>query len=201
MKWIEWRVCSAIRSHSEALLLGYLCQSLRILRIALILRTDRQSYPSNLAAMTNLAYPAYIPQDEDAQLSRESSRILAPHINSAARHIKIIEPDGTEQSALIPAAAYRLLVDVLTQMAQGNAVTLIPIHAELTTQEAADLLNVSRPYLIKQIEAGAIPYHKIGRHRRIRFEDLMAYKQQADATRSQALDELVAASQALGLYD
>lgn len=156
---------------------------------------------SNLAAMTNLAYPAYIPQDEDAQLSRESSRILAPHINSAARHIKIIEPDGTEQSALIPAAAYRLLVDVLTQMAQGNAVTLIPIHAELTTQEAADLLNVSRPYLIKQIEAGAIPYHKIGRHRRIRFEDLMAYKQQVDAARSQALDELVAESQALGLYD
>lgn len=151
--------------------------------------------------MSNLAYPAYIPQDNDALLSQESSRILAPLIDSTARQIKIIEPDGTEQSALIPAAAYRLLVDVLTQMAQGNAVTLIPIHAELTTQAAADLLNVSRPYLIKQIEAGAIPYHKIGRHRRIRFDDLMVYKEQVDVARSQALDELVAESQALGLYD
>jgi excisionase family DNA binding protein len=144
--------------------------------------------------MTNLAYPAYIPQDDDAQLSQESSRILAPLINTTAHQIKIMQPDGSEQSALIPAAAYRLLVDVLTQMAQGNAVTLIPIHAELTTQEAADLLNVSRPYLIKQIEAGAIPHHKVGRHRRIHFTDLMAYKEAIDAARSQALDELVAAS-------
>ena len=102
---------------------------------------------------------------------------------------------------VIPTAAYRLLVDVLTQMSQGNAVTLIPIHAELTTQEAADLLNVSRPYLIKQIEAGEIPHHKIGRHRRIRFNDLIAYKERVDADRAQAIDDLVAQTEALGLYD
>jgi excisionase family DNA binding protein len=99
-----------------------------------------------------------------------------------------------------PTAAYRLLVDVLTQMSQGNAVTLIPIHAELTTQEAADLLNVSRPYLIKQIEAGKIPHHKIGRHRRIRFNDLIAYKERVDADRAQAIDELIAQTEAAGLY-
>jgi excisionase family DNA binding protein len=132
--------------------------------------------------------------------TKESSRILTPLLSSVAPHLKIIEQDGTEQTVVIP-AAYRLLVDALTQISQGNAVTLIPIHAELTTQEAADLLNVSRPYLIKQIEAGDIPHHKIGRHRRIRFDDLMAYKDRMDIARSQALDELVAQSEAMGLYD
>jgi excisionase family DNA binding protein len=77
---------------------------------------------------------------------------------------------------------------------------IIPIHVELTTQEAADLLNVSRPYLIKQIEAGEIPHHKIGRHRRIRFNDLIAYKTRVDADRAQAIDELVAQTEVLGLY-
>jgi excisionase family DNA binding protein len=143
--------------------------------------------------MSSLAFPAYIPKDDDAKLSQASHSILAPHLNNSAPQIKIIEPDGTEQTVAIPTAAYRLLVDVLTQMAQGNAVTLIPIHAELTTQEAADLLNVSRPYLI--------PHHKIGRHRRIRFDDLMSYKERVDRVRSQALDELVAQTEALGLYD
>lgn len=144
---------------------------------------------------------AYIPKGNDAQLSKESSRILAPLINSGMPHLKIVEPDGTEQTVAIPGPAYRLLVDVLTQMSQGNAVTLIPIHAELTTQEAADLLNVSRPYLIKQIEAGDIPCHKVGRHRRIRFDDLMAYKERMDADSAQALDELVSQSEAMGFYD
>jgi excisionase family DNA binding protein len=77
----------------------------------------------------------------------------------------------------------------------------IPIHAELTTQEAACLLNVSRPYLIKQIELGKIPHHKIGKHRRINFNDLMVYKDRIDLTTVQGLDEMVAISQELVLYD
>jgi excisionase family DNA binding protein len=89
----------------------------------------------------------------------------------------------------------------LTQIAQGNAVSFIPIHAELTTQEAADLLNVSRPFLIKQIELGKIPHHKVGKHRQIQFNDLMVYKDQIDLATSQSLDEMVAISQELGLYD
>jgi excisionase family DNA binding protein len=151
--------------------------------------------------MTSLTFPAYIPQDDDVQLSQASGRILATAIHRTAPQLKLIEPDGTEQTVILPKAAYRLLIDVLTQMSQGNAVTLIPIHAELTTQEAADLLNVSRPYLIKQLEAGNIPHHKVGRHRRIRFTDLINYKAQIDTDRSQALDELVAQTEALGLYD
>lgn len=145
-----------------------------------------------------------IPTEFEAQLSQKSSRILASHIppHSSTLQLKIVEDDGSEQEATIPAAAFHLLLEILSQMAQGNAVTLIPIHAELTTQEAADVLNVSRPFIIKLIEADEIPCRKVGRHRRIRFEDLMNYEQQLDNQRMQALDELVAQAQKLHLgYD
>jgi excisionase family DNA binding protein len=151
--------------------------------------------------MVALTQSPYIPTEDDTRLSKESSRILAAHISSNVQHLKIIEEDGSEQDATIPAAAYRLFVDILTQMSQGNAVTIIPIHAELTTQEAADLINVSRPFLIKQIESGEIPHHKVGRHPRVRFADLMAYKKNIDTARSKVLDELVEESQRLGFYD
>ena len=151
--------------------------------------------------MGNLNYPAYIPSKDDTKLSQESSRILTTYLSPNVHQIEIVEADGNKHSATIPAPAYRLLVDALTQMAQGNAVSLIPIHAELTTQEAADLLNVSRPYLIKQIELGEIPYHKIGKHRRINFNDLMVYKDRIDLATAQGLDEMGAISQELGLYD
>ena len=151
--------------------------------------------------MGNLNYPAYIPSDDDTKLSQESSRILTTYLSPNVHQIEIVAADGNKHPATIPAAAYRLLVDALTQMAQGNAVSLIPIHTELTTQEAADLLNVSRPYLIKQIELGEIPHHKVGTHRRIHFNDLMVYKDRIDLATAQGLDEMVAISQALGLYE
>jgi excisionase family DNA binding protein len=99
----------------------------------------------------------------------------------------------------VPSSAIQILVDILDHMAQGNAVSLVPIHAELTTQEAADLLNVSRPFLVKQFEAGKIPFHKVGRHRRIRFADLTDYRDRADQEGAAAADELAAQAQALGL--
>ncbi|WP_309745485.1 MULTISPECIES: helix-turn-helix domain-containing protein [unclassified Chamaesiphon] len=151
--------------------------------------------------MGSLNYPAYIPSEDDTKLSQESSRILTTYLSPNGNQIEIIEADGNKHQATIPAAAYRLLVDALAQMAQGNAVSLIPIHAELTTQEAADLLNVSRPFLIKQIELGEIPYHKVGKHRRINFNDLMVYEERIERVTAQGLDEMVAISQELGLYD
>lgn len=140
----------------------------------------------------------FIPSESDTQLSKQSSRILAAHASSQeTQRIKVVEDDGSEQEVTIPAVAFQFLVDILTQMARGNAVTLIPIHAELTTQEAADLINVSRPFLVKLIEAGEIPHRLVGRHRRIRFEDLMDYKQRIDAQRMNALDALVEQAQEL----
>lgn len=156
-----------------------------------------------MALSTAYSKPA-IPTEADAKLSQESSRILASHVRlkQPAKLLKVVEEDGNEQTVEIPAAAFHLLVDILSQMAQGNAVTLIPIHAELTTQEAADILNVSRPFLVKLIESGELPCRRVGRHRRIRFEDLMNYKQLVDGQRMQALDELVAQAQELNMgYD
>ena len=143
----------------------------------------------------------FIPTEAESQVSKESSRILAPHISTkqANRRLKIVEENGEEETVVIPAAAFDLLVDILSQMAQGNAVTLMPIHAELTTQEAADLLNVSRPFLVKLIESGKISHRKVGRHRRILLEDLMNYKHQIDSQRMQALDELAAQAQELNM--
>jgi excisionase family DNA binding protein len=143
----------------------------------------------------------FIPSESDAQLSQESSRILASHFqpHSPTQKLKILEDDGSEQVVEVPAAAFHFFIDVLTQMAQGNAVTLIPIHAELTTQEASEMLNVSRPYLVKLLESGEIPFHKVGRHRRIRFNDLMKYKEKIDSERMKALDELAAQAQELNM--
>jgi excisionase family DNA binding protein len=104
-----------------------------------------------------------------------------------------------EEVMTIPVSAFRLLADILTQMARGNAVTLIPVNAELTTQQAADILNVSRPFFIKLIEDGQIPYRKVGTHRRIRFEDLMVYKRDIDNKRRAVLADLVSEAQELDM--
>jgi excisionase family DNA binding protein len=152
--------------------------------------------------VTALINSTYVPTADDAKLSKESSKVLAAHISNTTHHLKFIQADGSESDATIPATAYRLLVDILIQMSQGNAFSIVPIHAELTTQEAADLLKVSRPFLIKLLEAGEMPFHKIGKHRRICFKDVVAYKERIDTERVAVLDELVAQAQELGMgYD
>jgi excisionase family DNA binding protein len=93
-----------------------------------------------------------------------------------------------------------MFAQILGLLGQGRGVQIMPREAELTTQQAADMLNVSRPYLIGLLESGKIPFRKVGRHRRIKFEALMAYKRQDDLERRGAADDLADLSEELGLY-
>lgn len=140
------------------------------------------------------------PSKADQKLALESSQSLTAHTlgRRASVRIRFLDDDAQETITL-PRAALQLLRQALHEMAQGHAVTLISTQAELTTQQAADLLNVSRPYLVKLLGEKKIPSRLVGRHRRIRFDDLMTYKQKDDAIRASILDQLSAETQELGI--
>ena len=134
------------------------------------------------------------PSDEERGLASQSSRLIAAAIGrgSTAR-IRII--DGDEQDITVPVSAMKMLVDILAHMAEGEAVTVVPQDAELTTQQAADFLNVSRPFFVKLLEQDKLPFHKVGSHRRILFRDLVIYKQTSMDERKKAMDELAQQAQ------
>lgn len=100
----------------------------------------------------------------------------------------------------IPTPVFNLMQRMVHELLQGNSVTIVPIHKELTTQEAADILNVSRQYLVELLDAQTIPHTKVGTHRRIRFGNLMHYKTERDAKRQAGLSRMTKKSQQLGLY-
>ena len=151
--------------------------------------------------MTTIQLPQTMPTAEEVALARESGRALSAYLQMRAetQQIEIFDNQGTAHPVRVPISALRLLVDVLTQIGQGNAVSIIPVHAELTTQEAADVLNVSRPHLVKLLESKEIAFHKTGTHRRVRYQDVIAYKERIDVQRRQALDALAEQAQALGM--
>ena len=135
------------------------------------------------------------PNAQDASLARLSGERLSKFAHrKKPLSLKVTEA-GQEQPIELPAGAVALLMDVLEAMAAGRGVTLIPENAELTTVEAASLLNVSRPYLIKLLEEKAIPHRLVGKHRRILIDDVMTYKKRIDAEREEALARLTAEAQ------
>ncbi len=142
--------------------------------------------------------PESPPTEVEMRQARESSRALS-RILSSPRSLRLTTDDEDSITVEIPAAAAQLLAHLLAEMASGNAVTLMPIHAELTTQRVADLLGVSRPFVVKEIEAGRLPARKVGTHRRVLFKDLAAYRRRSELGRQAALDELSELDQELGL--
>lgn len=133
-------------------------------------------------------------EDDIAHL-RAFARFLREKAPKAAQ---VLAPDGTLID--LPASVYLVLERVVPVLAVGSSVGLVPRHKELTTQEAADLLNVSRPFLIKLLEQGIIPYTRPNAHRRIRLSDVLSYKQRSDMERARALNELTALADRYG-YD
>lgn len=139
--------------------------------------------------------PPSLPTEQEVEIARESSRLLAACVGRGkAARLRVI--DG-KQEIEVPVSALRMLVDILAQMAEGNAVTIVPIHAELTTQQAADFLNVSRPHLVALLESNELPYRKVGTHRRIQFKDLLEYRSGTRVRSKQALAELSKQAQEL----
>ena len=140
------------------------------------------------------SHPQKLPDSESSALARASaeelSRLLGQMPESERARVQL---DGND--LILPRQALALLRDLLVEMAHGNAVTIVPTHAELTTQEAANILNVSRPHLVKLLEDGAIPFSKTGTHRRIRYQDLMSYRDHRDQESRDALGELTAEAQ------
>lgn len=136
---------------------------------------------------------------EEVELARASGQRLAPLARLDRPLSFRVRDAGQEETIELPAGAVKLLVEILEDMASGRTVTIVPQNAELTTQQAADFLNVSRPFLIQLLEEKKIPYRKVGTHRRVRFEEVLRYKERIDAERREVLDELAAEAQELGM--
>ncbi len=142
--------------------------------------------------------PTSIPEDETeaaAEAARELQGLLRGDETPVVLHT------GDDQAVTIPAPALRLFVTILGHLANGEGVVVLPKQAELSTQQAADLLNVSRPFLVSLIKDNELPARKVGTHRRVLLSDLLAYKHRDDAEREIVLRRLVEQTESLGLYE
>jgi excisionase family DNA binding protein len=161
---------------------------LRILRLAVILFAPTMATKTDAPETVLSADPSEL--NELAQLGEHLDAIL-----NGSQTAHLVMPDG--RAIELPTAAVEALHVIVNAIARGQAVTIVPQDKELTTQAAADLLRVSRPHLIKLLEAGKLPFHRVGTHRRIRIEDVLAYRKRRDQTRKIALDELAHISEEL----
>ena len=135
----------------------------------------------------------------DLALARDSGERLARAVSTTPNASLTISVGTSSDAITLPPSATKLLIDGLAELAKGHDVRLLPVHAELTTHEAAELLNLSRPYVVRLLDDGKIPSHKVGTHRRVRLDDVLAYKSELDADRLDALKKLVAEAQELDL--
>lgn len=154
--------------------------------------------------ISDTAFPpvgtAMIPSAHDMQLAAQSRVTLGTLVQTSGDvTLTIAKEDGATTQIRIPASAMQLLFAAVSEMARGNAVSLLPMNAELTTQQAADLLNVSRPYLVGLLEKGVMPFRKVGVQRRVLLRNVVAYKTRTDPDRQAALNELAQLGQEIGV--
>jgi excisionase family DNA binding protein len=145
----------------------------------------------------------YTPTQEAITLASQALESVSALVANPPETITfaILDPDLQGTKITISGGMFRLMVDVLNAVSQGEPITLLPHSAELTTQEAADMLNVSRPYLVKLLDEGAMPSRKVGIYRRVKVQDVLRYQKQEKAKREKILDELTQEAQEMGLYD
>ncbi len=146
---------------------------------------------------------AITPTKQDTEIARISSEAIALLIqNKEVRDPRIhFGTEGSQGAEIaLPYSIVRILFNALQEMAKGHSVTLLPVNTELTTHQAAELMRVSRPSLIKMLDENKLPYRKIGAHRRIRYDDVLHYLEIERARRKKVMEELVAETEKLGLY-
>ena len=132
-------------------------------------------------------------------MARVSGQVLSPHVQQKGSLVLTVREAGQDKPLELPAGAVALLMEILQAIAAGRGVTVIPENAELTSVQAAEVLNVSRPFLIKLLDDNVLPHRKVGKHRRIRMEDVMAYKSKIDRDREAVLDQLAREAQEMGM--
>ena len=143
--------------------------------------------------------------ERDPIVAPESDRSAIASIDRALERevppgvAQLISPDGDQIE--LPASLYAVLSRAAHELSRGRGVAILPVGMELTTQRAADLLNVSRPFLIQMLEQGEVPFHMVGTHRRIRLEDVLAYRRSRSEGRRQALRQLTEEAQELDIYE
>ena len=141
------------------------------------------------------------PTKEEQRTALESYDALTASLNQLRTDFPEIEIEETEEKIRIPISALKFLARILKEISQGNPISIVPIATEITTQAAAELLGCSRPHIVKLLESGRIPFNKVGKHRRIRYEDLVAYKKEMKAIQRQRIQELMELDEDSGLYD
>lgn len=141
------------------------------------------------------------PSKEEQKVAMASYNALAEAIAGLRKDNPEIEIEETREKIRIPLNALKLLAKILKVTSQGKPVSIVPIATEMTTQAAADLLGCSRPHLVKLLEDGEIEYTKIGKHRRVKFEDITAYKKRMKAKQQELLIKIMNADEESGLYD
>jgi excisionase family DNA binding protein len=143
----------------------------------------------------NASKIAHLPTPQEIEQAKQSSRTLSKYANAERVQLSLRGSNGEADELILPGHVLQILLDVLAEMSRGNAISLMPTHQELSTQEAAALLNVSRPFLVGLLEKQGIPFRKVGSHRRVYLKDVLEYKERIDQQRSQALDQLAEISQ------
>lgn len=141
------------------------------------------------------------PSKIEQKVASQSYRALTSAIEQIESEEPEIEIEETNDKIKIPLSALRLLGDILKAMGEGKLISIVPIAAEVTTQAAAEILGCSRPHLVKLLEDGKIDFTMVGKHRRIKFEDIMKYKQEMKKQQKQHIIDIMNSDEETGLYD
>lgn len=141
------------------------------------------------------------PSKDEQKIAIESYDALAAVIKELKSKNPEIEIEETQERIKIPLSALKLLGDILEAMSKGKPFSLVPFATEVTTQKAAEMLGCSRPHFVKLLEDGEIDFTKVGKHRRVKFEDVMEYKRKVKAEQKQRIIDIMKSDEELGLYD